>query len=309
MSIISDMPATASSTTTHDLAVFESIAEAYFGALSDGNLSRVPWAADVVLRAPLAARNPLTGRQEVEDYLRPLAGNLGEVRICEIFISPTRNAMTVEAMVGPLQVMDKFVIRDRQIVEQQNFYDPRPVLEAPVPGGLTADERALLIERLEASREHVRELLNARSQDALRRRPADGGWTPLECAEHLVLSEEALLHMIRHDILSGAPNPALPLELQGRDGTVVAAMNDRSHKTKTFEFLVPRGTYETSAFVLDAFLARRAATIEFVRGTKDPVHYYAAPLEGLGLLDAYHWLLLMAAHTDRHIEQMRQAWG
>lgn len=300
------MSAFAPSNSTQDPAIFESIAEAYFGALSDGNLGRVPWADDVVLRAPLAASNPLSGRQEVEDYLRPLAGNLGEVRIREIFVSPSRHAMTVEAIVGPLHVMDKFVIRNGQIIEQQNFYDPRPILEASAPGGLTVAERALLIERLEASRERVRALLNAISQDALIRRPLDGGWTPLECAEHLVLSEEALLHMVRHDILSGSPNPALPLELQGRDGVVVAAMNDRSHRTKTFDFLVPRGRYETRASVLDAFLARRAETIDFVRGTKQPLHYHSAPLEGLGVLDAYHWLLLMAAHAERHAEQMRE---
>lgn len=84
-------------------------------------------------------------------------------------------------------------------------------------------------------------------------------------------------------------------------------MNDRSCKTKTFEFLEPRGTYETSAFVLDAFLARRASTIDFVRRTKEPLHYHAAPLEGLRLLDAYQWLLLIAAHTDCHVEQMLEA--
>jgi hypothetical protein len=303
------MSAFAPSDSTHDSGILESIANAYFGALIDGNLGRVPWAADVILRAPLAARNPLSGREEVEDYIRPLAGHLGEVHIREIFISPSRNAMTVEAIVGPLHVMDKFVIRDGQIAEQQNFYDPRPILEAPGPGGLTGDERTLLLEKLQASRERVRDLLNARSQDALNRRPGDGGWTPLECAEHLVLSEEALLRIIRDEILSGTPNPALPLELQGRDGAVVAAMNDRSHKAKTFDFLIPRGRYETGASVLDAFLARRAATMDFVRETKQPVHYHAAPLEVLGVLDAYHWLLLIAAHTERHLEQMREALG
>ena len=302
------MSAFAASNSTHDSVIFESIADAYFGALRDGDLGRVPWAEDVVLRAPLAAR-PLSGRQEVEDYLRPLAGNLGEVQIREIFLSPGRDAMTVEAIVGPLHVMDKFVIRAGRIIEQQNFYDPRPILDAPAPGGLTGDERALLTERLVASRERVRELLKALSQDQLSRRPAGGGWTALECAEHLVFSEEVLLHMVRHDILSGKPKPALPLELQGRDGTVVAAMNDRSRKTKTFEFLAPRGMYETGASVLDAFLARRAETTDFVRGTKQPLHYHAAPLEGLGVLDAYHWLLLMAAHTERHVEQMREALG
>ena len=302
------MSATASSTKP-DLAVFESIAQAYFSALKDGNLARVPWAPDVVLRAPLAATNPLTGRAEVEDYLRPLAGNLGEVQMREIFISASRDAMAVEASVGPLHVLDKFVIRDGQIIEQQNFYDPRPVLDAPVPGGLTADERALLIEKLQSSRDRVRQFLKGRPQEELDRRPADGGWTALECAEHLVLSEEVLFRNVVDEILSGASNPALQLELQGRDGAIVAAMTDRSSKAKTFDALNPRGRYSAADLALDAFLARRAATLDFVRSSRAPLHYHAAPLEGLGLLDAYQWLLLIAAHTDRHVEQMRDAAG
>lgn len=301
------MSATPSTTTKLDHAVFESIAQAYFTALSDGNLAHVPWSPDVVLRAPLAARNPLTGRAQVEDYLQPLAGNLGEVQIREIFISASRDAMAVEAILGPLHVLDKFVIRDGQIVQQQNFYDPRPFLDASAPGGLTVDERALLIERLEGSRERVRELLNGLSQEALDRRPVNGGWTALECAEHLVLSEETLMKMIRGEILSGAPNPSLQLELQGRDGAIVAAMNDRSRKTKTLESLIPSGKYSAGTSVLDAFLARRAATLDFVRTSRAPLHYHAAPLEGLGCVDAYHWLLLIAAHTDRHMEQIHDA--
>ena len=112
-----------------ELATLKAIAEAYFDALRDGNLKRVPWASGVVLYAPLAEKKPLTGRQEVEAFLAPLAGKLGEIRIREIYISPDKNAMAVEAIVGPLHVIDKFVIRDGKIVEQQNFYDPRPILK------------------------------------------------------------------------------------------------------------------------------------------------------------------------------------
>lgn len=297
------MSATALSKTNID--IFESIAQAYFTALNDGNLARVPWASDVVFRAPLAPAT-LTGRTQVEDFLRPIAGNLGEVQVREIYISTSRNAMAVEAAAGPLHVMDKFLIRDGQIVEQQNFYDPRPVLDAPVPGGLTVDERALLTEKLEISRESLRALLTGTKAEALNRRPAGGGWTALECAEHLVVSEDLLSHMV-HEMLKTTPNVSLPLELQGRDGVVVSAMADRSHKIKTFDALVPTGRYQAAGWALDAFLARRAATLDFVRTTRLPLHYHAAPLEGAGLLDAYHWLLLIAAHTDRHIQQMRDA--
>ena len=292
-----------SSPAISSLTAYQDIAEAYFGALADGDLSRVPWADDVILRAPLAQQNPLSGREAVEEYLRPLAGHLGEIRIREIFISSARDAMSVEAIVGPLHVLDKFVIRDGRIVEQQNFYDPRPVLDAPVPGGLTVDERGLLLDRLDASRARLRQALAASSQEQLNRRPVDGGWTALECAEHLVLTEQALGKVVR-DMLGGTPDPALPLQLRGRDGAVVAAMSDRSQKRKTFDFLMPNGAYATGPAVLDAFLARRADTMDLVRSSKDAVHHFAAPLEGLGVLDAYQWLLLIAAHTDRHIEQI-----
>jgi hypothetical protein len=292
--------------TTPGSAAFRQIAEEYFGALADGNLARVPWADDVVLRAPLAAQNPLQGRQAVEDYLRPLAGQLGEIQIREIFVSSARDAMAVEAIVGPLHVLDKFVIRDGQIIEQQNFYDPRPVLDAAVPGGLTADERSLLIERLESSRERVRELLAATPDEVLRRRSAEGGWTALECAEHLTTTEEVVLRMIRRDMLNRPPDPSLPLQLQDRDSMIIAAMNDRSMKVKALDILEPRGAYSTGPSVLDAFLARRADTIDFVRRTRDPLHHHAAELPGVGLLDAYHWLLLITAHTDRHLHQMRE---
>ena len=89
----------------------------------------------------------------------------------------------------------------------------------------------------------------------------------------------------------------------------MSAMSDRSQKRKTFTFLEPKGSYASAPAVLDAFLARRADTIDFVRSVKAPLHHHAAPLEGIGILDAYQWLLLMAAHTDRHVEQMRETAG
>lgn len=304
--IVHCMSARPSSTSKHDQALFESIAQAYFTALKDGNLARVPWSSEVVLRAPLAARNPLVGRAEVEDYLGPLAGNLGEVQIREIFISTSRDAMAVEATLGVLHVLDKFVIRDGQIVEQQNFYDPRPLLDAPAPGGLTVRERALLIERLEGSRERLRELLSGQSKQALDRRPAHGGWTAMESAEHLLLSEETLMHTVRSEIMSGAPDPSLQLDLQGRNEVILAAMNDRSQKTNTFESLTPRGKYSDSASVLDAFLARRAATLDFVRTTTGAVALPRCPAGGPR---EYLRLSVAVAHCCAHRPSYRADMG
>jgi TolB-like protein len=53
-----------------------------------------------------------------------------------------------------------------------------------------------------------------------------------------------------------------------------------------------------------SFLPRRAATIQYVRETTDALHDHAAPLGAFGDLDAYQWLLLLATHTERHIQQI-----
>lgn len=283
------------------------IVQRYFDSLVDGDFARVPWSGDVVLRTPLRPESALRGRSAVEDFFRPMAGQLGAIRVVETYLNESGDGLVTEAFVGPLHVLDKFVIRDGQIVEQENIFDPRPVLDAAPTGGLSPDERGLLVEMLCGSRDRLRKALGAASDDAWNRRPARGGWSAAECAEHLVLTEEALLALIRQKILSGPATPSLESQLRGKDGAVVQAMQDRAAKGKTFDFLEPRGQWPNRLSALDAFLARRADTIEYVRGSREALHHHAAPLEGLGPLDAYHWLLLMASHTDRHVAQLQEA--
>jgi hypothetical protein len=119
------------------------------------------------------------------------------------------------------------------------------------------------------------------------------------------LTEVASLKMIRHDILGSAPDPQLPLDLRGRDGA--RCCSDAGPVAQTKTFLVLRDSYASGASVLDTFLARLAETINFVHKNRTAVHYQAAPPRRVGTLDADHWLVLMAAHTDRHMEQIRDA--
>ncbi len=283
------------------------IARTYFDALADGDFTRVPWSAELVLRTPLHPGGPIETRSAVEAFFAPMAGRLGPIQLVDTYVNRSRDALIAEAHVGPLHVLDKFVIRSGQIVEQENVFDPRPVLDAPPPGGMTADERALLVELLEASRNRLRNAMTNAPDSLWTRTPAGGGWSPADCAEHLVLSEEALLGLIRGTILAAPADPGLAVELRGKDGIVVQAMQNRAARQKTFDFLEPAGTWRERRAALDAFLARRADTLDFARSTRDPLHHHAAPLGELGMLDAYHWLLLMAAHTERHLAQMQEA--
>lgn len=147
-----------------------------------------PGRRDVVLRSPLHRDRLLEGRSSVEAFFRPMVGHLGPIRFVETYINHAQDTVIAEAYIGPLHVLDKFVIRSGQIVEQENVFDPRPALEAPAPGGMSADERGFLIEMLETSRDRLRAALCDAPEELWQRKPAGGGWSAADCAEHLVLS-------------------------------------------------------------------------------------------------------------------------
>lgn len=280
------------------------IAAAYFDALATGDFASVPWSGDAVLYTPLLPE-PLRGREAIESFFRPHAGTFGEIRLLDVYSGGNPETMVAEAEVGPLRVMDKFVLRGGWIVEQRNVFDPRPLLEAVPPGGLTKHERQWLVESLESGRELVREVTASVRDEDWTRAPAAGGWTPAQCLEHLVLTEQALLALVRDQMLAGTPDPALAQQLTGREVLVVNAMRDRAQKSTTFAFLEPQGSWPGKNYLLDAFLARRAATLDLVRATAAPVHYHGQPLGAFGMLDAFQWLVLIAEHTNRHAGQMQ----
>ncbi len=85
------------------------------------------------------------------------------------------------------------------------------------------------------------------------------------------------------------------------DAMVLAMVPDRSTKRQAPPELVPSGRWSPNE-ALDHFLASRARTIEFMRTTPDlRQHVMDSPL---GPLDAYEWLLFIAAHSERHTKQI-----
>jgi hypothetical protein len=290
------------------------VADAYFRGLAQKNMSQVPWHPDVVFRGPLApgAPEPLRGSAAVRSWFEGLSPALGAVEVIEHYVGEGERSIATRANVhitqpsSVLRVIDRFIVDDAGfIVEQENHYDPRPALE-PAPGVMTAQERDLLLDLLVSSQQAVIAAVVNLSPDQWAFTPDADRWSIAQCAEHLALSEEALLGMVRGQILESPAAPEKSTTTRGRDGIVVAAMRDRSQRRKTFDFLEPRSSAPSPAHFIDAFLTRRAATLQFVRETGKAVHHHFAPLGPLGDLDGYQWLLLLASHTERHVAQMEE---
>ena len=126
---------TATEQTLNRKAQLRAIADAYFGGLTQGDVSHVPYDENVLFRTPLAAGGsdvPLRSRSALLDFFAGIYPALGEVQVIDYFFNDALTSICVRADVAlktgkVLRVADVFRISaDGKVIEQENHYDPRP---------------------------------------------------------------------------------------------------------------------------------------------------------------------------------------
>jgi len=102
------------------------------------NFDAIPYADDVVLRAPLCpggSQNPLFGKENIrQQWWAPLPSLVGDVTFIDSYVNEEETSVTAEfhcqilQPVCVLRIIDRFKINEEgKIIEQENFFDPRPV--------------------------------------------------------------------------------------------------------------------------------------------------------------------------------------
>ena len=86
---------------------------------------------------------------------------------------------------------------------------------------------------------------------------------------------------------------------------VMAAVPDRSHKAQAPDPLKPTNRYGSPQGSLKAFNETRAQTEDFLR-THDDLRAHALDSPMGKKLDAYEWVLFIAAHSARHTKQIAE---
>jgi DinB superfamily len=136
-------------------------------------------------------------------------------------------------------------------------------------------------------------------------KPAPDRWSVGEVVEHLALAENMLFEL-QQKTAGGAP--ATPEQLaatKGKDETIVKVIPDRTQKAQAPEPLQPAAKLGAQAAVMNTFRERRRKTVEYAGKTKDDLRARVTD-SPLGPLDAYQWLLVMGAHAERHLAQIRE---
>ena len=176
---------------------------------------------------------------------------------------------------------------------------------APTKAGpLTQGERDRAMSYLHATQKQVTDTVTALSPAQLDFHPGPGQWSVADCLEHLALTETGLFGMLKSQVLTSPAAPEKMSLTAGKDDAVVKAISSRDVKAKAPEAFVPSHKWKTTAETLAAFRAARKQTIAYVQTTPDElrVHFMTQPM----LMDGYQLVLMIAAHSERHLAQMKE---
>lgn len=168
-------------------------------------------------------------------------------------------------------------------------------------GTLSRGERDFAMSHLHASRKMFLDAIAGFSEAQWKFKPGPDRWSIAECAEHIALSEDFLFQMVTEKVMKSEAAP--PSEPTGRekDEALIEMIRDRSKKASAPESLKPSGRWTTREALLEDFKKSRARTIAYVESTQDDLRSHSR-----NNMDAYQWLLMISAHTERHIAQINE---
>jgi hypothetical protein len=177
---------------------------------------------------------------------------------------------------------------------------------APAAKTLTPEEREVALKSLQATRDAFLKSIAGLSEQQWRFKPAPDRWSVAEVSEHIAISESTLLGLVQGRIMASPAAPEKRADDKFTDQQILTMIPDRSHKAQAPEFLKPTNRWATREELVSAFEKSRDATIDYVRTTNDDLRDHFGPHPTLGTLDAYQWILLISAHSERHTRQIEE---
>lgn len=177
---------------------------------------------------------------------------------------------------------------------------------APAPTTLSAEERAAALTSLQATHDAFLKSIAGLSEKQWRFKPAPDRWSVAEVSEHIAVSESSLLGLVQTKFMMSPADPSKRAEVAGKDQIILERVPDRSRKAQAPEFLKPTNRWATEAELTKAFEDSRKATMDYIRTTNDDLRDHFGPHPLLGTLDAYQWILLISAHSERHTKQIEE---
>jgi hypothetical protein len=166
---------------------------------------------------------------------------------------------------------------------------------------VTPADKDRAIQYLEKTKQGVLDATKGLSEAQWNFKPGPDRWSIAQVMEHIAAAEDYIRGMVVEKVMAA---PAVPdRDLKKTDDAVMAMIPDRSQKAQAPEPLVPTNRFGSYDGSLKHFVASRATTEEFLNttpGLRD--HAVDSPMNMK--LDGYQFILLIAAHSERHTKQI-----
>lgn len=167
---------------------------------------------------------------------------------------------------------------------------------------VTAEERSKASRYLAATRDDLTSAIRGLSSAQWNYKPAPDRWSIAEVAEHLVTVESGIQTRLAK-WPEGAEESKLERIPSEMDARIMAEVPDR---TKKYQAPPPFPTGQWNLIeTLERFLGGRAETLRMLASTP-ALRAYSMLHPYFGPWDGYQWLLAVAAHCARHLDQIRE---
>lgn len=170
---------------------------------------------------------------------------------------------------------------------------------------LTRGERDRAMSHMQATRKMFLDALSGLSDAQWKFKPDAQKWSIAECAEHVAISEDVLFDMAKK-VIAGAATPEKKHLVRGKDETIPEIIPDRSSKRQAPEALLPKDPAARRTAVAAHFKESRDRNIAYIESTQEDLRTRMTQHRVMGDIDAYQMLLVMSAHTERHVRQIEE---
>ena len=168
---------------------------------------------------------------------------------------------------------------------------------------VTQAEKDRALQYLETTKKNVLEATKGLSEAQWNFKPAPDRWSVAQTMEHIAAAEDFIRDLVKEKVMM-APAGEAGRDVKKTDEGVLMMVPDRTTKAQAPEPLVPTNRFGSPDASIKHFVESRATTVNFLKtttGLRD--HVADSPL---GKLDGYEFVLLIAAHSERHTKQISE---
>lgn len=164
-------------------------------------------------------------------------------------------------------------------------------------------EKDRALQYLETTKKSVLEATKGLSEAQWNFKPAPDRWSVAQVMEHIAAAEDFIRDLLKEKVMV-APGGEAGRDLKKTDEAVLAMIPDRTNKVQAPEPLWPTNRFGSPDGSIKHFVDSRATTEDFLKGaTGLREHVADSPM---GKLDGYEFVLLIAAHSERHTKQINE---